>query len=45
MTDSKNCLSLLHLENKVIVVCQLPKGHGGKHTYGITWNDDEELRT
>ena len=23
--------------------CQLPKGHGGKHTFGMTWTDKESV--
>lgn len=27
-------------ESKYILICQLPKDHGGKHTYCFTWSDE-----
>lgn len=40
MTKLENCGSI-HKESGNWYYCQLPKGHGGKHTYGLSWSDNE----
>ena len=38
MTSCDSIHKLDHSE--YILICQLPKGHGGKHTFGFTWVDE-----
>jgi hypothetical protein len=36
-----NCESRYYQTEESIYFCSLPKGHRGKHTWCITWNDGD----